>query len=131
MSLNIQGINAEKLARQYLQSKNVYNMQQLDWFIKIENKYYIVEVKDKQLYDPPPIKGTGLDIRQLKFRKQVYDDLGIDTILMVFEKNTNNVYTQCLSVLEATKDYHDTKNNIRIYNIKHFKKEVFAQHLFE
>ena len=78
------------------------------------------------MYNPPPFVGTGLDIRQVKLRTQIFKDLGIDTILLVFEKNTNNVYSGFLSKLEATK-YFNTKNNIRIYNIENFKKENFPQ----
>ena len=92
--------------------------------LKLYDKYYIIEVKERELYSPPPFYGTGLDIRQLNLRLQVYNDLGIDTILMVFEKNTNNVYKQKLSILEKT-EYFDTKNKIRIYNIEHFKKSIY------
>lgn len=120
MSITTEGIKAEKQARLWLKDKGVYDIQQFDWFIKKNGKYFIVEVKNRELFEPPPFTGTGLDISQLKRRKQIYEDLGIDTYLLVFVKNSNDIYWQRLSVLEKTK-YFDTKNNIRIYNIKEFK----------
>lgn len=127
MSLTTEGIKAEQKARKYLFSKDIYNIQQLDWLIKVDDDYYAVEVKERELFQPPPILGTGLDISQIKRRTELYNDLGIDTILLVFEKGTNNIYKQYLSVLEQTPDYYDTKNKIRIYNINHFTKDVYKE----
>lgn len=121
MSLHLEGIEAEKKARLFLKKFGINNIQQLDWFVKLNDKYFIVEVKERELYKPPPFYGTGLDIRQLNLRLQVYNDLGIDTILIVFEKNTENVYVQKISILENG-EYHDTKNKIRIYKIENFSK---------
>jgi hypothetical protein len=121
MSLHLEGIEAEKKARLFLKKFGVNNIQQLDWLVKLNDKYFIVEVKERELYSPPPFYGTGLDIRQLNLRLQVYNDLGIDTILIVFEKNTNNVYVQKISILEQG-EHHDTKNKIRIYKIDNFNK---------
>jgi hypothetical protein len=121
MSLHLAGIEAEKKARLFLKKFGINNIQQLDWLVKLNDKYFIVEVKERELYSPPPFYGTGLDIRQLNLRLQVYNDLGIDTILIVFEKNTNNVYVQKISILEQG-EYNDTKNKIRIYKIDNFNK---------
>lgn len=119
MSITTDGIEAEKKARLFLRNKGLKNIQQLDWLLKKDGKYYAIEVKHRELFEPPPFWGTGLDIRQIKLRKQLYDDLGIDTILMVFVGDI--VYWQILfSVLEKT-EYFDTRNNIRIYNIDEFK----------
>ena len=115
-----EGIEGEKKARSFLRTKGIFNMQQIDWLIKKDGKYCIVEVKEKELYNPPPFFGTGLDIKQIKLRTQIYNDLNIDTILLVFIKNTSRIYYQYLSILERT-DYFDTKNGIRIYNINAFK----------
>jgi len=116
-----EGILAEKKARLWLKKKGINNLQQIDWFFKSDknNKYYCVESKSRELFEPPPFLGTGLDINQLKLRQQLLKNLGIDTILLIFEKNTNNVYWQFLSILEKS-EYIDTKNRIRIYNIKSF-----------
>jgi hypothetical protein len=122
VSITIDGITAEKLAREWLIKKKIFNLQQLDWICKYNNKYFIVEVKSRELYKPPPFLGTGLDIRQLKLRNQLFIDLKIDTLLLIFEKDTNNIYYEFLSKLEKTK-YFDTKNKIRIYNIINFRKD--------
>ncbi len=115
-----QGINAEKLGRTWLKNHGHDNIQQLDWIVKYENKYFIVEVKQRELFKPPPFLGTGLDIRQLKLRKQLFEDLNIDTLLLVFVDN--KIYWQWISNLEKTK-YFNTRNNIRVFNIDHFNIE--------
>ena len=88
--------------------------------IKHKDKYYAVEVKVKELFEPPPFLGTGLNIKQIELRKQLYYDLDIDTLLLIFDKNSDKVYYNYLSKLEKTK-YFDTKKGIRIYNIENFK----------
>jgi len=120
MGITEEGIEAEKRGRAFLRSKGIYNVQQIDWLCKIGEKYYAVEVKHRELFEPPPFQGTGLDIRQLELRRQLLTDLDIDTYLIVFLKDTNMVYWQLLSVLEAG-NHFDTKNNIRIYPIENFK----------
>ena len=126
MSITEAGILAEKKARKWLLKNNFRNHQQLDWIVKHNNKYFIIEVKHRELFSPPPFFGTGLDIRQLELRKQLYDDMKIDTLLFVFETKTNNIYYQFLSKLEQT-EYFDTRKRIRIYNIKYFKKDIFEE----
>jgi len=124
MSITEDGIDGETRARKYLNHKGIFDIQQFDWFVKIKDKYFIIEVKVKDLFFPPPFLGTGLEVKQIERRRQIFYDLGIDTILVIFEKGTNKVYYNYLSKLEET-EYFDTKNNIRIYNIKNFKIDVF------
>ncbi len=122
VGINEDGILAEKMGRDFLIKHGVKNLQQLDWIYKHEGKYGIVEVKSRELFQPPPFLGTGADIRQIKLRQQLYEDLNIDTILLVFEKGTNNIYYQSLNKLLSGK-YFDTRNNIRIFPIINFIKE--------
>ena len=122
MNKRLQGLQGEDKARDYLRSKGITNLQQLDWIIKKDGRYTIIEVKYKELFKPPPFAGAGLDISQVKLRTQLYKELGLDTLLIVFETGTDNVYYQLLSKLEQT-DYFDTKNKIRIYDIKNFRKD--------
>ena len=122
VGINEQGIIAEKKARDWLRRKSYYNLQQIDWFVKKDTgEYFIVEAKHRELFKPPPFLGTGLDIKQLKLRIQIYKDLKIDTLLLVFVED--KYYYQFLSILEQT-EYFDTKNNIRIYDIVHFNKSI-------
>lgn len=120
MSITLLGIDAEKKARLFLKEKG-YELQQIDWIGKRDNLYTIFEVKIKELFTPPPFLGTGLDKTQIYLRMQLFKDISIRTYLMVYEKGTENLYGQYLDVLEETK-FHDTEKNIRIYNIKEFKK---------
>ena len=121
MSVNIEGIEAEQKARPILQASG-FDIQQLDWIGKKDNKWLIFEVKQRELFQAPPFDGTGLDIKQINLRRKLFNDLGIDTYLLVFEKGTENIYGEYLfNKLEKTK-YFDTKNQIRIYNLINFKK---------
>lgn len=125
VGINEQGILAEKKAREWLRGKNYYNLQQIDWLVKKNTgEYFIVEAKHRELYEPPPFWGTGLDIKQLKLRTQILKDLNIDTLLLVFTEK--NYYYQYLSILEKTA-YIDTKNKIRIYDIEHFNKSKYER----
>ena len=123
MSITEQGRVGEKFAREILRGLfKQKNIQQLDWLVKWDNRtYYIVEVKTRELYKPPPFLGTGLDIRQIKLRTEVFNDLGIDTILFVIVKD--DLYVRRLSELEALEKQYkfDTRNKIRIYPIEEFK----------
>ena len=124
MGIKEEGIAAEKIARLWLIQKGIINYQQLDWIFKSpkNNKYYCIESKSRELFKLPPFWRTGLDIKQLELRRHLLEDLKIDTILLVFEKNTKNIFWQFLSYLEKGA-YIDTKNKIRIYNINNFIKE--------
>lgn len=121
MSIVLQGIEAEKKARTLLK-KHGWFIQQLDWIGKKNDRWVIFEVKDKELFQPPPFLGTGLDKSQIYLRNQLLKDLGLQTILLVFIKNTEDVYYQYLDILESG-EYFDTKSNIRIYPIKNFNKD--------
>lgn len=122
VGINEDGIEAEKKGRIFLKKHGINNLQQLDWIYKYNNKYGILEVKSRELFKPPPFLGTGLDINQINLRQQLYNDLGIDTVLIVFEKGTKNVYYQSLQKL-LRGEYFDTRNNIRIFPINNYKKE--------
>lgn len=98
-----------------------YKLQRPDWLAKRNGGYIIIEVKERELFKPPPFLGTGLDIKQLRLREEARKDLDLRTFLMVFEKDTLNVYGQFLDVLEQGQ-YYDTRNQIRIYPIRNFNK---------
>lgn len=122
MSITNQGQQAEKMARLFLRSKGVFDIQQFDWFVKGKSGYYIIEVKHRELFEPPPFLGTGLDVQQINRRMQVFNDIGIRTLLMVF--TSDEVFYQWLDTLEKTKHF-TTKNEIRIYEISNFVKRDF------
>lgn len=121
MSINLEGIEAEQKARPLLQ-RSGFDIQQLDWIGKRNNKWLIFEIKHLELFQSPPFDGAGLSIKQIDLRRKIYNDLLIDTYLLIFEKNTENIYGQYLFGKLENTEYFDTKNKIRIYNIKEFKK---------
>jgi len=110
----------EHKARLILKQKG-YILQRPDWVAKRNDKYIIIEVKERELFKPPPFSGTGLDINQLNLRMQLLKDLSLRTFLMVFERNSSNIYGQFLDILELGK-HKDTKNKIRIYPIENYNK---------
>jgi len=125
MGIQHDGILAERLGRNFLKNKKFNCIQQIDWLVYDEEKdiWFAVEVKARELFQPPPFFGTGLDKKQLYLRTKLLNSLDIHTLLVVFEKNHNNIYYQWLNVLEKKNNFIDTKNDIRIYNIIDFIKE--------
>lgn len=121
MSITTEGIEAEKLARPILQ-KQGFCIQQIDWIGYKNNKWLVFEIKQREFFNPPPFLGTGLDIRQIDLRRKIYNGLLIDTYLIVFEKNTKNIYGQFIFEKLENGKYFDTKNKIRIYPIENFLK---------
>lgn len=121
MSINDIGKEGERLARIVLKDWfKVDGIFQADWIVNKNGKYYVVEVKHKEMFSPPPFYGHGLDIRQVKARMQFYKDKDIRCLFLVIDMD-GTVYWQWLDELEKTK-YLDTKNGVRIYNIEHFVK---------
>ena len=124
MSINEDGINGEKIARQVLK-KNGFNVFGGDWIAQDrKGNYYLIEAKNKELYNPPPFLGTGLNISQVIARQIFKQKTGIRTILFTRDKKSNICYWQFLDVLECKKSF-DTRNKIRIYPLTSF--EAFEQ----
>ena len=118
MSITLEGIEAEKKARLLLKKRG-WQIQQLDWIGKKKNKWVVFEIKNRELFKPPPFLGTGLDKRQIFLRNELLKDLGLRTMLVVFIKDSDDIYFQYLDILEKGK-YFDTKNKIRIYPIMNY-----------
>ena len=121
MSINDIGKVGEKLARDVLKEWFcVDRIFQADWMVKKDGKWYVVEVKHKEMFQPPPFYGHGLDIRQVKARTEFMNDTGIRCLFLVIDMD-GTVYWQWLDELEKT-PYFDTRNKVRVYNIDYFKK---------
>jgi len=118
VSITLEGIEAEKKARLLLKKRG-WQIQQLDWIGKKKNKWVVFEIKNRELFKPPPFLGTGLDKRQIFLRNELLKDLGLRTMLVVFIKDSDDIYFQYLDILEKGK-YFDTKNKIRIYPIMNY-----------
>ena len=121
MSITLQGIDGEKLAREILLEMGVDRIFQADWLVRRDGEWCVVEVKHKAMFTPPPFYGHGLDIRQVRARQEFLKDVGIRCFFLVIDTETEKIYWQWLDVLEET-DYFDTRNNVRIYNIGNFNE---------
>ncbi|MDP3980468.1 MAG: hypothetical protein Q8Q33_03525 [Chlamydiota bacterium] len=120
MSITEDGISAEKRGRVLLKVRG-WNIQQIDWIGEKNGKWVVFEIKHRELFNPPPFLGTGLDKSQIFLRGQLLSAFNLHTMLIVFRKNTDEVYCQYLDVLEKGTHF-DTKNKIRIYPIENFTK---------
>lgn len=120
MSITEQGIKGEKLAREFLLTMDIDNLFQADWIVRKQDKYYVIEVKCKEKFKAPPFDGHGLNLRQVKARMKFYRDTGIRCLFLVFDVD-GTIYWNWLDVLEQGK-HIDTRNQIRVYDIKCFKR---------
>ncbi|MFA5351563.1 MAG: hypothetical protein WC357_09595 [Candidatus Omnitrophota bacterium] len=60
MSIMEIGRQGEKIARNIL--KDIFKVDdifQADWLVKAKGVWYVVEVKHKELFKPPPFHGQG------------------------------------------------------------------------
>jgi hypothetical protein len=122
MSITEQGLQGEKMARIILKDKwKVDNIFQADWMVLKNGKYYVIEVKHKELFVPPPFYGQGLDIRQVNARMKFYKYTGIRCLFLVISKPDNSIFWKYLDELEETR-YFDTRNKVRIHDINFFNK---------
>lgn len=123
MGITEDGIIGEQLLFQWLRNKNI-KFFQLDAISFYKSKYYGYEVKHQERFLPPPFEGHGLPIWQVKARLKFQQETGIRILLVIFEKNTTNVFYQFLDVLENG-EFIDThgKHPRRIYDLKLFLLE--------
>ena len=84
-----------------------------------DNKYYVVEVKHKEMFNTPPLMGQGLDIRQVKARMQFYKDT--TTRCTLFRDKTRAMCIgNGLTCWKMANPRH--KELVRIYNIMGLRK---------
>lgn len=86
-------------------------------------RWFVFEAKHQERYTPPPFEGHGLPLWQAKARLRFQDETNVKAVLMIFEKNTGEVFVQRLDKLEQGK-YFDTKGAKprRIYKLDSFKR---------
>jgi len=122
MSITIQGINGEQMARLVIKKWGIDELFQLDWMAKYKDKYICFEIKHKEWFTPPPCRGQGLDVRQVKARIKLYKETGIRCLFMVFPiPEDGYAYCQWLDILESGNPF-TTRNRIRIYDMSLFQK---------
>lgn len=122
MGIQELGIEGEKKAREVVK-KNNFNCFGTDWILidKLGN-YYLLEVKCKEMFAPPPFEGQGLNINQVVSKQIFFKKTGIRTILLIMLPDNKRTYWQFLDKLEQGKHF-DTKNKVRIYPISSFEWE--------
>ena len=120
MSITEQGRDGEKQARLFLKRMGCSNIFPADCLIKLNSGWYVVEVKKKEKFKPPPFWGHGLDVRQIKARLGFYKETGIRCLFLVFDVE-GEIYWQWLDVLESGQKF-TTRNTIRIYPLENFHR---------
>lgn len=125
------GIDGERKAREVLKNHN-FEIFQADWIIKTnDNKYFIVEVKNKSGIfkkmnpitnkEDAPFDGHGLDSRQIYARLQFQKITGIRTIFMVIDEEQHKVIWNFLD--ELCDVAFETRNHIMIFPLERFLPE--------
>ena len=117
---------AKKLLLKYFRASFIF---QVDWISLEYGNYIINEVKNQEPFEPPPFKGQGLPIWQVKSRITFYKDMGIRCRLIIFNPlETTEVLWQWLDILEKGQHYdtHGEKSR-RVYPVKNFYKIDMAK----
>lgn len=113
------GKEGERKARLYLKKKG-FKIQQIDWLANRDGVWISVEVKNKELYKPPPFLGTGLNEHQANSRMKLWKEKGIRAYLFSRDCSTGICYGQWLDVL-LDGPIHITKKHIIIFPIESFE----------
>jgi len=121
MGITEQGIEGEQKLFSFLK-KVGFDFFQPDAIGCKNGTYYMFEVKHQERYRPPPFEGHGLPLWQIKARLKFQKLFGIRCVLVVFDKETNEVFYQAFDTLEKGEKY-DTKGAKprRIYLVSSFK----------
>jgi len=115
-----QGFDGEKVLRDYLVSIKA-NFGQVDIISKINNKWYLFEVKHQEKFKAPPFDGHGLPPWQVNFRIKIFEELGIVPILFVVDKDTNVCYYQSIVKLDKGKKFITKTGKRIIYPLTNFE----------
>jgi len=118
VSITEQGRVGEKQARLFLKQIGCSDIFQSDWHIKWKDKWYLVEVKRKEKFKPPPFWGHGLNKYQAETRLKFYYETGIRCLFLVFDVD-GGIYYQWLDLLEQGEKF-TTRKGIRIYPLQSF-----------
>lgn len=122
MGITQEGIDGEQKLFALLRQRG-FDFFQPDGIGLKDNKYYLFECKHQERFTSPPFDGHGLPRWQVQARLKFQSVTGVIAIFIVFDKKTNEVFTQSLTKLEAGK-YFDTKGlkPRRVYPLTSFVK---------
>ena len=107
------GFKGEDIIRNYLKDQKCPFMQ-ADLLFKIDNKWYLGEVKTQEHFKAPPFDGHGLPIWQLEARLNFYEDTGVEPILFIVDITNKRVFYQSFVKLNNFEKKFLTKNSKRI-----------------
>jgi len=113
---------SDDMARQWLQARG-YAVFQADWIATPPSgDSFVVEAKYQERFTPPPFAGHGLPPHQVKARMAFQAAHGIRTLLLVFDKQTAEIFYEWLDVLDAGPQ-HQTNglHPRRIYPLESFR----------
>ena len=116
MGVTEDGIKGEQLLFKWLKSRSV------DFFQPDAIGGDIVyEAKHQERFKKPPFDGHGLPYWQVRARLKFAGKKNMRAMLVVFDKETDEVFYQYFDVLEAGR-YYDTRGNKprRIYPLTSF-----------
>lgn len=122
MGITNEGIQGEQALFNLLK-KNGFHFFQPDAIGYKDGCYYVFETKHQERFIPPPFEGHGLPKWQVTARLAFQKMTKIPCVLVVFDKETNEIFWQRIDQLEKG-EYHDTFGNSprRIYKIDNFEK---------
>lgn len=122
MGITIDGIDGEQRLFTLLRDKE-FKFFQPDAIGFKNGKYYLFECKHQERFVKPPFDGHGLPKWQVEARLNFEDRTGIVAILVVFDKETDEIFYQSIRKLEQG-EYFDTRGlkPRRIYPLTSFVK---------
>lgn len=124
MGITTDGIMGEQWLMGFLKDKG-FDVFQPDCIGLFNGVYYLFEVKHQERFKAPPYDGHGLPLWQIEARLAFSGATGIPTVLVVKDKETNEVFYQYLDRLNNGEhfDTHGDKPR-RIFPLDAFKVQA-------
>ena len=122
MGITKDGIKGEQMLFKLLREKG-YRFFQPDAIGLKNDQFFVFEAKNQERFEAPPFDGHGLPLWQVKARINFENKTNIVSVLVIFDKATNEIFYQSLRRLENG-DHFDTRGAKprRVYPIESFNK---------
>lgn len=123
MGITLEGIEGEQFLLKFLKTKG-FSVFQPDCIGLFNDIYYMFEMKYQERFKAPPFDGHGLPRWQIESRLAFFHKTKIPVILVILDKETNEIFYQYLDKLDAGEhfDTHGLKPR-RIYPLDNFKQK--------
>jgi penicillin-binding protein-related factor A (putative recombinase) len=124
MGITLDGIEGEQFLMKFLHEKG-FTIFQPDGIGLFKGIYYMFEMKHQERFKAPPFDGHGLPKWQIESRLAFFNKTKIPVILVILDKETNEVFYQYLDKLNDGK-YYDTQGlkPRRIFPLESFKVQA-------